>query len=215
MAKTYEEIFSGEYARIPDATKEALWAWVQHGQRGGDFLDALIANDLMGVFAHADDLNRRYLPIIVLWLFNRAPAGCFVRTRQDINEKMRALDWPGLVKLLALTIELEYPDDDGEMVTVKLPAKRVPCPRCPDGTVDIFEGGVTEDMREDPDFDEDYAAGRYSKPCPKCNGKKTVFEPDESAMTEQQRLLYAKVQEHQRFEAKCRAEERYEKRMGC
>jgi hypothetical protein len=209
MLKTYEEIFSGEYSVLPEATKEALWAWVQHGQPGGDFLDALVTNDLMGVFAHADDSNLPHIRCIVRWLFNRAPAGCYSKSKSAVP------CWRGLETLLAPTVTLQYLDDDGNDAEATFPAKSIPCPRCPDGTVDCFEGRVTDDMREDPDFAEDYKAGKYSKPCPECNGTRKILEPDEAKMTDEQKRLYEEVQDYERFDAQCRAAERQERRMGC
>lgn len=111
--------------------------------------------------------------------------------------------------------DVTFEDDDGVEQTASLPAIYKKCSRCPDGTVDCFEGGVTDEMREDPDFDEDYHNGVYSKPCPDCKGSQKILIPDEASMTQSERAIFSQYQEHQRMWAKIRAEERYERRMGC
>ena len=70
-------IFDGEYANIPEGTQSALLWYVTTGQPVGDFLHAVLCNDLQGAYAHADDENARALRSIVRWVFNRAPSSCW------------------------------------------------------------------------------------------------------------------------------------------
>ena len=39
----------------------------------GGFLTAVLENDLMGAFAHADDTNKRRMRSYVMWLYNEVP----------------------------------------------------------------------------------------------------------------------------------------------
>ncbi len=69
--------FDGEeYAAIPSQTKAALAAYVLHGNRGGEFLDAVFSNNLQKAFAHADLGNRAALNAIVHWVYMHAPGEC-------------------------------------------------------------------------------------------------------------------------------------------
>ena len=62
---------------IPERTKRALQAWVEHGQLPGGFCAAVISNDLTEAVNRADDENLAALPEIVRWLYNKAPCGCW------------------------------------------------------------------------------------------------------------------------------------------
>ena len=64
-------------ARIPDSTLWGLCRWVERALPPGDFLGAVLANDLRESFARADDRNRAALFHIVRWLHNYAPGGCW------------------------------------------------------------------------------------------------------------------------------------------
>jgi hypothetical protein len=75
---------------IPSHTMDALLEYVYYGRRGGDFLDAVISNDLKKAIAHADSANIRALPEIVRWMFNVAPEPCW-----GSPERMRV--WKGTV----------------------------------------------------------------------------------------------------------------------
>lgn len=39
----------------------------------GSFLGAVLANDLVEAVSCADDVNKRYLPEYIMWLYNYAP----------------------------------------------------------------------------------------------------------------------------------------------
>jgi len=66
-----------EYDLIPSRTKAAIDAWVNTARPVGGFLRAVLSNDLAGAVSHADDENIVALPIIVRYLYNRCPAGCW------------------------------------------------------------------------------------------------------------------------------------------
>lgn len=69
--------FDGEYAEIPERMQESLLAYINNGRLPGDFLRAVVSNELFGATGRADPENLRLLPLYVRWLYNRAPMSCF------------------------------------------------------------------------------------------------------------------------------------------
>jgi len=73
----------------------------------------------------------------------------------------------------------------------------------------------SEWAEEDPEFREDYMAGRYDKSCPECNGERVVLEIDERKFNSIQTKLHKVWCEHleseYRYNEMCAAE----RRMGC
>ena len=51
--------------------------WVHLGYPPGDFLTAVITNDLKMAVTYADDMNRLLLSEIVRWCYNNIPASCW------------------------------------------------------------------------------------------------------------------------------------------
>jgi hypothetical protein len=66
-----------EYSLIPEDTIESIDRWVQHGCPPGDFLLAVLTNDLRAACERADLRNRRVLFEIVSYLYNKCPSGCW------------------------------------------------------------------------------------------------------------------------------------------
>lgn len=108
-------------------------------------------------------------------------------------------------------------DDNGE--EHELPTVWAVCPTCngegkhTNPSIDC--GGLTrEDFDEDPDFADEYKAGRYDVTCYGCKGRRVVKVVDESAMTPEQRKLYEDWQEGQREAAAAWDSERQLRAMG-
>lgn len=68
--------FDDEYAAIPAHMREAILAYVELGRLFGDFLRAVVENNLSGAVGHADAQNLPLIPVYVRWFYNRAPSGC-------------------------------------------------------------------------------------------------------------------------------------------
>jgi len=105
--------------------------------------------------------------------------------------------------------------DDG-MAERELPTKWEVCPVCQGrGThvnPDIDAHGLTaEELREDPDFAEDYFAGAYDITCNRCRGRTTVAVVDRERCDPELLELY---DEQQQELAECEAMERAERMMG-
>jgi len=62
---------------IPAYMGEGLIRWIEHGILPGEFLQAVLRNDLMGAVHRADGTNIENLPAYIGYLYNEAPQGCF------------------------------------------------------------------------------------------------------------------------------------------
>jgi hypothetical protein len=68
-----EEWFDGEYAEIPERMREGLRRYIIDRIQPGDFLTAVICNDLRNAVGHADAENLSLIPLYVRWFYNVAP----------------------------------------------------------------------------------------------------------------------------------------------
>lgn len=62
---------------IPDRMMPALERYINNGEIPGDFLQAVICNDLKEAVARADGENLRNLPAYIMYLYNDAPGACW------------------------------------------------------------------------------------------------------------------------------------------
>lgn len=87
----------------------------------------------------------------------------------------------------------ELTDEEGDEIQHVLPGKYEICPRCEGaGKHDhpAFANGFTgEELRDDPDFAEEYRIGRYDVPCEKCHGKRVIVVPAENLTADQKKAL--------------------------
>lgn len=60
---------------VPEHIREGLTAYVERGRPTGDFLAAVLGNDLFDAARLADAMNARYLTRIALFLIWHAPHG--------------------------------------------------------------------------------------------------------------------------------------------
>ena len=65
-----------EYNKCPEHVKQSLFHYIEYHIQLGDFLTAVLSNDLFKSFARADDINRYQLFDIVAWIYNYAPNNC-------------------------------------------------------------------------------------------------------------------------------------------
>lgn len=66
-----------DYARVPDHLRPGIEAWIREAREPGQFLLAVLRNDLHEAIARADHLSLYALPVVVAWLANRAPSRCW------------------------------------------------------------------------------------------------------------------------------------------
>ncbi|NDD53461.1 hypothetical protein EBZ39_06235 [bacterium] len=81
--------FDGEYAQIPARMQESLRRYVLAGEKPGDFLTAVICNDLCNAVGRADAVNLPLLKLYVQWFYNVAPGLCW-GSRENMDEWMTA-----------------------------------------------------------------------------------------------------------------------------
>ncbi len=66
-----------DYTQIPENMQVALKRYVEEHQPVGDFLQAVICNDLRGAFERADNTNIEIIGVYVAWFWNEAPGSCW------------------------------------------------------------------------------------------------------------------------------------------
>jgi hypothetical protein len=72
--KTDTEPYLFQGFSIPTYMMAGLFYYLHHGRRPGDFLMAVLKNDLEKAVAYADDHNLRNLPAYVGYMYNEMPA---------------------------------------------------------------------------------------------------------------------------------------------
>lgn len=72
----FELYFTGEYADIPEHMQAAMRRYVLEGVEPGDFLTAVITNNLRDAVNRADAVNLPLLRTYVRWFYNVAPGNC-------------------------------------------------------------------------------------------------------------------------------------------
>ncbi len=66
-----------DYKLIPASTMVSLERWIRNGVPTGDFLRAVLENNLMEACGRADVWNREALCDIVAWVYWEAPMQCW------------------------------------------------------------------------------------------------------------------------------------------
>lgn len=89
-----------DYDRLPEHMRDGFQRYIERGIPGGSFMNAVLANDLMGAMQRADDINRERLFDTCAFLHNEAPIGCF-------GSEERVRDWIKSGGLNGLTSETE------------------------------------------------------------------------------------------------------------
>ena len=87
------------YQLIPARTMYSLTRWVTVAQPPGDFLYAVLSNNLKESYNRGDDENLRALYHITCWLYNHAPGGCW--GSPDKVNKWEGMDWIDVTGLRA------------------------------------------------------------------------------------------------------------------
>lgn len=66
-----------DYSKLPPHMQGGMQRYIENGIGPGDFMFAVLSNDLMGAMGRADDVNLYALPEYGRFLYNDAPANCF------------------------------------------------------------------------------------------------------------------------------------------
>jgi len=75
--KPYEFTYGHHTFIIPEYMRDAIKLYLERGIEPGDFLSAVICNDLREAVGRADDVNIYNLPAYVNFFYNHAPHGCW------------------------------------------------------------------------------------------------------------------------------------------
>lgn len=70
------EAFTNDDTFVPPHLREGIINHIQTGRGVGNFLDAVLCNDLRNAIFCADRVSLQALPTIVRWLHNYAPSQC-------------------------------------------------------------------------------------------------------------------------------------------
>ena len=62
---------------IPEHMRHGLIDYVDNGAPAGDFLTAIICNDLKKAVMYADEINLQNIPAYVNYFYNYAPLDCW------------------------------------------------------------------------------------------------------------------------------------------
>lgn len=74
-----------DYSGLPNHMQEGMRRYIEQGVRPGDFLSAVLSNDLMQALGKADTINSRLLWEYGNFLYNEAPAWSFGSTERFEN----------------------------------------------------------------------------------------------------------------------------------
>ena len=64
-----------DYDLVPPHLRNGMREYIQRGHVPGDFLQAVIANDLNDALSRADEISLVLLGVLTTWLYNDAPGG--------------------------------------------------------------------------------------------------------------------------------------------
>lgn len=92
-----ETIFRNDAFRmqVPEQLHDGLFMWAFHGIQPGDFLVAVLRNDLFEACGRADLDCQRHLWDIVNFIYNEMPAGC----RGSLDHLVAWKDQGGILKI--------------------------------------------------------------------------------------------------------------------
>jgi hypothetical protein len=76
------EILAAREAELPEHMVRALKRYVSHGDDPGNFLRAVLANDLISACDKADSINIKLLPQYARYMYNNMPAGSWGSTER-------------------------------------------------------------------------------------------------------------------------------------
>ena len=63
-----------DWSLIPHHMRDAIRRYIEHGIRPGGFLEAVLANDLIGAFSRADMVNKNHIGDFAAFIYNDIPS---------------------------------------------------------------------------------------------------------------------------------------------
>jgi len=102
------------YERLPPHLQGGVQRYIEQGVPPGDFLTAVITNDLFLAISHADSTSLAALPDIVRFFYNESPSRCW-----GTPEKMKTWMETGHKKYMDLSEYTERKPYPVEIIRVK------------------------------------------------------------------------------------------------
>lgn len=82
-----------DYSTLPEHMRQGAEDYIERGYKPGSFLYAVLTNDLVEAFGHADDSNLAAMHTWAKWLYNEAPRTCW-GSPERVAEWLAALAQP-------------------------------------------------------------------------------------------------------------------------
>ena len=98
-----EELIKGlDRCQIPERMRPGILRWIEEGIKPGEFLSAIITNDLQETFARADDENIFRIHSYIRFFYNHTPSGCWgsIERAKEWASKFTQKDIPFLLEAL-------------------------------------------------------------------------------------------------------------------
>ena len=86
-----------DYSKLPSHIQGGVKRYIENGVKPGDFLTAVICNDLKESFGRADKTNIERMFDIVSFFYNEAPGGCW-GSKGRMKDWMKRGGWEGIDK---------------------------------------------------------------------------------------------------------------------
>lgn len=104
---------------VPEPLKESLEAYQTQGRPTGDFLRAVLENDLFQAVHRADPHNLRILPAIAAHVHETLPTDCY-------GTKDKVADWLEGARLKAAPVIVGLPVIEGEVIDCEIVEEEFP-----------------------------------------------------------------------------------------
>ena len=72
---TLSEKYGVNYDALPEHMRSGARLYIEDGIPPGDFMLAILTNDLKGAFGRADEINRSLIETWIRWTYNDIPGG--------------------------------------------------------------------------------------------------------------------------------------------
>jgi len=92
------------YDTLPNHMRESIQAYIEDGRPPGDFLRAVLENNLIDAYSYADHLNIAFMREWASWLYNEAPE-LSRGSRENVDAWIKAGGSNGIEKTLAVMLE--------------------------------------------------------------------------------------------------------------
>ncbi|HIN76880.1 MAG TPA: hypothetical protein EYM96_11935 [Rhodospirillales bacterium] len=119
-----------------------------------------------------------------------------------------------------MTAEVSIEDEDGNEIVEDMPVKYEVCDTCNGSGSHVnpsidCNGLTSDDFHDDPDFAEEYFAGRHDVTCYGCGGKRVVPIVAAELLNPRQKEVLEQIELNAQYEAEYQAEVAMERRYGC